>query len=63
VGRRRLALTRNLGEFVITKRMTQTEKLGLKGQLVAPQPNGPRNGPTVASCHAEARRHCEGALD
>ena len=32
---------------------------GSRGQLVAPQPNGPRNGPTATSCHAEARRHCE----
>jgi hypothetical protein len=37
VGRRRLAPTRNLGESVITKRIDADRKLGLRGQLVAPQ--------------------------
>jgi hypothetical protein len=33
---------------------TQTEKLGLKGQAGGATPDGPRNDPSAAGCHAEA---------
>jgi hypothetical protein len=45
----------NLGESVITKRHRGRPKSwGSRAKLVAPQPNGPRNGPILANCHARS---------
>jgi hypothetical protein len=45
---------RNLGESVITKRIDADRKAGLKGRAGGATPDGSRNGPSAAGCHAEA---------